>query len=385
MTMHLDSKVVENLLKTARGLVKSGALPSFQLALGLDGEIVLFESYGEAVHGAQNRGVSSDTLYAGFSTTKALMAAATWLLLQEGKLSLDRPVYEIIPEFGSKGKNAVRIEHLLTHTAGFPNAPFHPFDWLSEGKKQARFSSWRLDYEPGSRFIYHSMSSMWVLGEVIERVTGMGFQEFIRSRIFDALGLEEIFLGLPPSENQRVADIQYVGKVPSPSEAKKSSIKLPKGLDNEDIILRYNMPAFRALGTPGGGVISTAKSLALFYQHLLHAYYSKSKLWKSDLVHSFLQIRTGAMIDPMTNGLANRALGFVISGGDDRFLRTFGMNNSPSAFGHAGIGGQIAWADPVSGLSFVFLTNGFERDLLKMGVRTISLSSLASKCAVGDK
>ena len=51
-------------------------------------------------------------------------------------------------------------------------------------------------------------------------------------------------------------------------------------------------------------------------------------------------------------------------------------------FGHGGAGGQIAWADPATGLSFAYLTNGHDRDLLREGRRIIALSSLAAVCAL---
>ena len=82
----------------------------------------------------------------------------------------------------------------------------------------------------------------------------------------------------------------------------------------------------------------------------------------------------------MTRQLANRALGLVIAGDDKRVFRAFSPGNSPAAFGHAGAGGQVAWADPASGLSFVFLTNGMDRNPLVMGTRGLKLSSAAVRC-----
>ena len=61
--------------------------------------------------------------------------------------------------------------------------------------------------------------------------------------------------------------------------------------------------------------------------------------------------------------------------------RGFGYTVSPAAFGHNGAGGQIAWADPATGLSFVYLTNGLDRNVLREWRRTSGLSSRAARCA----
>ena len=68
--------------------------------------------------------------------------------------------------------------------------------------------------------------------------------------------------------------------------------------------------------------------------------------------------------DPQTGVPANRALSIVVAGDDGKAaMRGFGHTVSPAAFGHDGAGGQIAWADPESGVSFVWLTNGLDRHL----------------------
>jgi len=79
---------------------------------------------------------------------------------------------------------------------------------------------------------------------------------------------------------------------------------------------------------------------------------------------------------------ANRGLGLVVAGGPDKVFLGFGRTGSDEMFGHLGAGGQIAWADPRTGLSFAYLTNGHDRDLLREGRRTVALSSLAAVCAL---
>jgi CubicO group peptidase (beta-lactamase class C family) len=79
---------------------------------------------------------------------------------------------------------------------------------------------------------------------------------------------------------------------------------------------------------------------------------------------------------------ANRALGVVVAGDDGNANRRgFGHTQSPRTFGHNGAGGQIAWADPDSGLSFCYLTDGRDLNPIREGRRTIGISSRAAACA----
>ena len=78
---------------------------------------------------------------------------------------------------------------------------------------------------------------------------------------------------------------------------------------------------------------------------------------------------------------ANRTLGLVLAGDDGRSnMRGMGRTVSPQAFGHNGAGGQIAWADPTTGLSFAYLTNGLDQDQIRQSRRTTALASRAAVC-----
>jgi CubicO group peptidase (beta-lactamase class C family) len=84
--------------------------------------------------------------------------------------------------------------------------------------------------------------------------------------------------------------------------------------------------------------------------------------------------------DPIFHTPANRSAGLVIAGDDGKAsLRGFGKTQSPGTFGHNGAGGQIAWADPASGLSFVYLTNGLDQHMVRQAKRGVALSSIAAE------
>ena len=152
---------------------------------------------------------TNDTLYTIFSCTKAIMSSAAWLLIGEGKLDVGERAAEIVPEFGTNGKEVVTVEQLLLHTAGFPNAPFAQSEWNVRAKRLERFVKWRPEFPPGDRFFYHPTASFWVIAEIIERRSGMDFRRFVHERIALPLGLPGMYLGLAPELNPRVADLVY--------------------------------------------------------------------------------------------------------------------------------------------------------------------------------
>ena len=86
-------------------------------------------------------------------------------------------------------------------------------------------------------------------------------------------------------------------------------------------------------------------------------------------------------MDMTVGTTTNRGLGICIAGDGKRNLRGFGHTNSEHAFGHAGAGGQIAWADPATGISFAYCTSGHDQNPIRQGRRSISISNKAAVCA----
>ena len=352
--------------------VESGLLPAAQLAVARDGRIGWFETFGNA---------DDDTLFCVFSCTKALISSAAWLLVESGQLVPAERVSEVIPEFGTNGKQGVLVEHLFTHLAGFPHAPFGALEWSDRELRCRRFASWRLNWPEGSRFEYHPSSSMWVVAEILERKTGMDFREFVRARVLEPLGLSDDFvLGIPEDSVRRVAEVVHTGTGITREELQRIGLEEPPATAiTEEAILSLNDPCVRAVGIPGAGGICTAAALALFYQALLHGRsLGRPRVWSDETLSGARRVRSGELRDPQFGTHANRALGVVVAGDQDRNWRGFGHTNSSEAFGHGGAGGQIGWADPRTGVSFAFCTNGHDRHSIRQGARTVSLSTKAA-------
>src|SRR5215469_13822286 len=192
----LDPVKVQALFDRAQREVSEGLLPSCQVAIARRGKIGVMRAFGRAVQGGVEKPATNQTLYIVFSCTKGIMSSAAWLLIGEGKLDPSRRVVDYVPEFGTNGKDVVTVEQLLLHTAGFPDAPYAQDDWLDRGKRLAAFARWRLQWPPGSKYTYHPTSGFWVIAEIIERLTGLDFREFVRRRIARPLGLPDLRVGI---------------------------------------------------------------------------------------------------------------------------------------------------------------------------------------------
>ena len=355
----LDPEKVEALFSRAEREVKDGLLPSAQIAIARNGKIGAMRTVGFAVQGGAEKPATNETLYTIFSCTKAIMSAAAWILIGEGKLSASERAAEIVPEFGTNGKDAITVEQILLHVGGFPNAPYPQGEWGDRKKRLERFSKWRLEWPVGSKFEYHPTSGFWVIAEIIERRTGKDFRQFVHERISTLLGLPELRVGLPREHHGRVAELCYVGEYLTDEERKQLGIPpMPETEVTEDAIMGFNRPNVREAGVPGGGGIMTAGDLALFYQGLIRNRGTDgAPIIKPEALKDGLRVRSGEYRDPIFGVTVNRGLGVVVAGGDGRAnYRGFGKTNSALAFGHGGAGGQIGWGDPATGISIGYCT-----------------------------
>jgi CubicO group peptidase (beta-lactamase class C family) len=373
----IDSERLEAVFARARRDVEEGVLPSAQVAVARRGKVAGVRTFGSAVQGGEEKAATDETLYCIFSCTKAVVAAAVWLLFENGLLRLEERVAEIIPEFGTNGKHVVTVEQVLLHTGGFPYAPFAPDHWGDRRRLLEAFSRWRLNWEPGTRYEYHATSAHWVLVEIIRRRSGEDHREFIRDHVTEPMGLRELFIGMPAEYNSRVADVCWATEPVEPPGG--------WGEVTPEAILTFNRPELRQVGLPGGGGIASAAELALFYQPLVNGgeTVDGKRVLKTQTIEFATAVRTPPHLkDPVWGIPPNRGLSIIVAGDDgNAHLRGFGKVASPRAFGHGGAGGQIAWGDPATGISVGYCTNGFV-DWMAQARRVTAISSLAATCAV---
>ena len=371
-SLGIATERLEELRTRVRREIDGGLLPSCQFALARNGRLAAFETVGEA---------DPATRYVIFSATKAFVASAAWLLIGDGSLDVDSRVAHYIPEFATNGKDVVTVEQVMLHTSGFPRAPLGPPAWADRDRRLEAFAKWRLNWEPGTAHEYHPTSALWVLAELIERISGRDYRDVVHERVTGALGLPRV-LGIPHADQNDIAELSLCGEPASPDELEAifGVPELPVTEVTDDALLSFNRPDVRAVGVPGGGGVATAATVALFYQALLH---NPDELWDPDVLADATGRVRNTFPDLLALGApANRALGVVVAGDDGNANRRgFGHTQSSRTFGHNGAGGQIAWADPESQLSFCYLTNGRDVNPIREGRRSIGISSRAAVCA----
>ena len=344
------------LLAAARRDVDRGRVPACSLAVLVRGEPVLVEALGDA---------TPDTRFHVYSATKPLVSSAVWVLIGEGVLDTSRPVADYVPEFAANGKGEVTVEQVLLHTCGFPSAPMAPAEGADPERRLRRLASWRLEWEPGSRFVYHAGSAHWVLAELLARLGGGDFRDVIEERVCRPLGLPRV-LGLDPADDAPIAP-------PTPLDADGP------GADDAVLLSAVASPEGRAAGVPGGGAVMTALDLARFYAALLS---DEVGVWKPEVLADATATIRCTLPDPLLGAPVNRTIGLVVAGDDGKHTMRyacFGAGVSSRAFGHAGAHGQVAWADPATGLVFVYLQNGLDPDMFREGARAVIIASKAAE------
>ena len=372
----IDGDKIDQLATRARREIESGLLPSCQYAVALDGEVIAGETLGDA---------TDDSRYVIFSATKAVVVSTFWTFIQEGSVDISLPVQHYFPEFMADGDPErgpmITVEQVMLHTSGFPHAPLGPPAWWTREGRVEKMRGWRCNWEPGTAFEYHASSAHWVLAEIMERIAGVDFRTLVSDRVLMPHGLDRLQVGVPEAQQGDVTELIAVGELPTADELEAAFgvRELPLSEVTEDALLGFNDPRVQALGVPGGGGISNATDLARFYQALLH---NPKGVWDDDLLATVTTDVRNTFPDPMTGVPIRRTLGLCTAGDDGKgSWRGFGKTGSPRRFGHNGAGGQLAWADPDSGLSFVYLTNGIDAHPIRRAKRGVALSSIAAKVA----
>lgn len=265
-------------------------LPGIVALIARNGKIVFYKAYGMADN-ATKREQKRDDIFRIASQTKAITSTAVMMLWEEGKFKLDDPISKYIPEFGKAqildtfnekdssyttkpAKNQITICHLLTHTSGIGYGLIDGDDrfkkifqkagitdaFTSEpitiGESVKKLAKLPLHHEPGENWTYSE--GLDVLGYFIEVVSGMPFDRFLRTRLFDPLGMNDTWFYLPDNKKSRLVSVQE--KVDG--EWKKYA----GSFYDAD----YPVKGAKTFFSGGGGLSSTAKDYASFLQMYLN-------------------------------------------------------------------------------------------------------------------
>jgi CubicO group peptidase (beta-lactamase class C family) len=382
--MKLNKRRVAALKAQVQDVVDKGHAPACQYALAFNGEVVVNETIGSA---------SPTARFAMWSATKPIFASLVWQLISEGKLRPETRVVDLWPEFGAFGKHGVTLDHLLLFTAGFPDATLDLQSVSDRAARVAQMEQWTLEWEPGSAYGYHGFSAHYVMAEIVQRVTSTDYRQALRARILEPLGLHRLELGVTEDRQVDILLMVNTGEPVSISAVLRElgltempacwqRVVLPTSpagaLGSPEALQLLETPTVREAGIPGAGAVSDAASLTLFYQALLH---NPANLWDPAVLRDVTS-RVRNDYPTVIPGLsAMRTRGLELQGdGAGAAFRIGGGRVAPSAFGHGGAAGQIAWADPTTGISFAYLTNGSDRHAIRSSRRIQQLNAAVAAC-----
>ena len=313
-----------------------------------------------------------DTLSLCFSTSKGVAATAIHILATDGVLDFDTPVAEYWPEFGQNGKQAITVRQVLSHQAGLHRTtPLvdNLTDILDWERIIPRLAAAEPEYHPGTANGYHAMTFGWLVGEIVHRVSGIDFADFIQQRIVEPLELDGMRIGNAAQDLERIADLVGVkplarsGAAPLPDDY-SAPRWMPRGrlhrLVDRGITPRHcselvSHPDFWDACIPSLNGVFTARSLAKMYAALsMGGELDGTRLVSPEVLERATEVQMKR---------ADRVVGYPLHWRLGYHRADAFVKNVPEAFGHYGTGGGGAWANPELRLSAALTHNGFPLSL----------------------
>lgn len=341
-----------------------------------DGRPVV-DLWGGVADPATDRPWAQDTVVIVFSCTKGVSAACANLLIERGLLDPSAAVATYWPEFAGAGKAAITVEQVLSHQAGVPlvDADLTLEECLAWEPVIHALERQAPVWEPGSQHGYHMRTYGWLVGELVRRVTGETIGTFLQDEIAGPLGLD-LWIGLPDRVEPRVAPIIPPGaELRDMMDALGDTMLLgrvvaaPCGHFHYDQM--WNTREVRQAELPSSNGHANARALARLYAALIGEVGGVRILRPETLAEAIRPRVRGA--DAVILVETSFGLGF---------MRPPAISNEagPGAFGHAGAGGSLAFADVDRGLSFAYVMNEMRFDLTG-DPRSETLVAAAYRCA----
>lgn len=330
--------------------IEAGEISGAVTLVARRGRLVHFEAHG-LMDIESKRPMDKDAIFRIASMSKPITGVAVMLMLEEGKLHLNDPVSKFVPEFknakvavprGSPGEfyaipadRDLTIRDLLTHTnglmtggAGSKSGPPRMVEGDTLASYIPRLGAVPLDFQPGTQWAYSGYAGPDTLSRIVEIVSGQPYDEFLRTRIFQPLGMRDTFFYPPDDRRPRLATLYS---------------KSPKGL-----LKAANQDGFslKSYFSGGGGLMSTAEDYLQFAQMLLNGGELDG--------HRLLGPRTVDLmasnhVGEMFNGKLGRpahGMGYGLLVGIVEDGVAAGLRVSNGSFGWDGAYGTQTWIDP---------------------------------------
>lgn len=368
-----DAEKLEAMVPVFDRYPQGGELAGIEIVVARHGHIAWQRSLGHRSF-TKDTPLGTDTIYRIYSMSKPITATAMMILWEEGRFKLDDPVARYLPEFArtkvwagetetgaailEEQRTPFTIRHLLTHTAGltYGFSDSHP---VERAYKEANlFASPSIEafsktlatlpllFQPGSRYQYSMAVDLQ--GRLIEVLSGMPFDRFLRQRLLDPLDMRDTGFWIPPEDQHRQARLYRLVPEAGPQEATElfEEVRRPIGILSG-----------------GGGLVSTARDYLRFCQMILGG----------GQLHG-VRILDPATVRMMSTNQLPGILGEAVAApGARAFGLGFGISEKPRTIYWGGAAGTVFWIDQSNDLTAILMTqmmsgNAPLRDELQQGV-----------------
>lgn len=332
-------------------------------------KIAYYKSFGFRDVESKSK-MQKDAIFRIASQTKAIVSVGIMILQEEGKLLIQDPAGKFIPEFNETtvavpnenggyevvpARRKITIRDLLTHTSGLGYGNGQAKELWAEAEMQGwyfahrnepiletvkRMASLPMDTQPGEKWIYGY--SIDVLGAIIEVASGMPLDEFLKTKIFDPLGMKDTHFYLPKEKKNRLATVY------NPKDGQPLKRAPQEGTMNSQ---GHYVDGPRKSFSGGAGLLSTAKDYYLFLQMMEN----KGELNGARiLAPSTVHLMTINHLNPDLWFRAGEGFGLGFDVVVDEGRR--GFPGSVGQFGWGGAYGSTYWVDPLQELVVVYMT-----------------------------
>jgi uncharacterized protein YbbC (DUF1343 family)/CubicO group peptidase (beta-lactamase class C family) len=343
-------------------------LPGAVVLIGRGDTIVFRKAYGNRSLMPAVEPMTLDTIFDMASLTKVIATtSAVMMLVEDGRIRLTDPVAQYIPSFGKYGKDRVTVRHLLTHMSGLRPDVDLADPWVGYEAAINLAGEEVLSAAPGRQFVYSDIG-FFLLAEIVAKVSGQPFDQFVAARLFKPLGMTNTMFNPAAALRNRIAPTEICTQYGWPCAG--PGAEMLRGTVHD--------PTARRMGGVAGhaGLFSTADDVSRFARMLIGG-------GELNGVRVLSPLTVARMTSPSTpEGQTNvRGLGWDM---DSSYSANRGELLPIGSFGHTGFTGTSLWVDPITQVFVVFLSNRVHPDgkgdvtPLRARVATIAASAFTT-------
>ncbi|MGB0528089.1 MAG: serine hydrolase domain-containing protein [Flavobacteriaceae bacterium] len=367
----VSAERLERISEVSKSYIADEKVAGIATMVSRNGKIIYAKAFGE-------RGVDDsktlkiDDLFRIYSMTKPIVAVAAMQLYEKGMFHLSDPISKFLPELAelsvmdeegnlTPNKEPISMQQLLTHTAGFSygfsnskvDQEYNKAElWTSKDSDDfiKRVAALPLHYKPGER--WHYSIAVDLTGVIVERLSGMGLDEYLQTHIFEPLGMVDTFFEVPKKKMSRFLPNHYYDYGEKSLKTVQETKEKYNAMSNYEDVSMFS---------GGGGLVSTAMDYMLFMEALQNggSLNGNQILGPKTLQYMIrnhlsgsIEQKGGAGENPLDEA-SNNGFGFGLGFG----LVTNSVNNSiigsEGEYNWGGAAGTVFWIDPVENISVV--------------------------------